>query len=117
MPFVGRAETFSRGTERLARARSGPNGAIVRPSRHSQRVRPKTDSSEEMTLPIPAQIVGSNVPDISTVNVATGQDSFGNLVFDPRRGVIVYLAVIVHGSIPPHDAADNAILGARPGAR
>ena len=70
--LVGLATLLSGGTERLAGATSGPNRSVVWPSCLPEREGPSSDSGEEVTLDISAEVIGLHLRYGTRIHVASG---------------------------------------------
>jgi hypothetical protein len=73
VPLICRSELQAGIAKGLARARGGPDGAIGGPIRKLQGERPPADTSEEMMLRMAVKVAGSDVPNISPINVPRGK--------------------------------------------
>ena len=85
---------LARGTERLAWAGAGPDGAIVGPSRKAECVRPDPDPCEEMALREIAQIRSLNAGDAAVVNDAIGDQSLLDEIAEPLRCIGLKFVVV-----------------------
>ncbi|MBB5543572.1 hypothetical protein GGD70_003887 [Paraburkholderia fungorum] len=94
VPLVSKPSAFACRAERLARTGTGPNRSIVRPASESKRVRPDTDSGEEMALGESEKVVWSDIFNAPFINVAGGNVTGGYQVAQPLRSVWVDLVVV-----------------------
>jgi hypothetical protein len=93
MPLVCKPSAFTCRAERLARARTSPNGSIIRPSGKTKGVAPDSDASETMDLGVFAQFIRRDVLDGSLVHDARRYVSGFDQVAQPLRAVGVDLVV------------------------
>lgn len=70
MPLVSKPACSACRAERLARAASGPNFAVISETRPSEGVRPDSNAREHMDLGETDKFFGSDVTDISFVDNA-----------------------------------------------
>jgi hypothetical protein len=94
MPLVLKPSALACDAERLARARTSPNGSIVRPSGKTKGVAPDADSCEKMALRVSAELVGSDILDTPLVNVAGRDMACRNQVAQPLRAIGINLVVV-----------------------
>jgi len=94
VPLVVKPSSFACRGERLARTGTGPNRSIIGPAGASKRVRPDTDSGEEMALVVGSQVIRSDILNAPFVDVARSDMPGGNQVAQPLRGVWVVLVVV-----------------------
>jgi hypothetical protein len=78
VPLVSKPKSFACRAERLARTGTGPNRSVIRPAGESKRVRPDTDSGEEMALCESAKVVWSNILNTPFINFAGGDMPLGD---------------------------------------
>lgn len=88
-------------TERLARARAGPHGAVIGPACKPQREAPSADAGEEVTLVVGNKVSCSNIGDTPLVNVARRDEPARDQATKPSRRERVDL-VVVNGHAAPH---------------
>ena len=105
MPLVSKPAAFACRAERLARARSGPDGAVVGPSCLSQGVAPYADSGKEVALGVLGEFVWSDIFYAPFVHDAGGNVALVDEFSQPLGGEWVYFVVVCggfhgHGSIP-----------------
>lgn len=101
VPLVSKAKSCACRAERLARTGTGPNRSVVTPSSHAEGARPYADSGEKVALSVWAEVVRSNIPDVSLVDVARRNVAGGDQVAQPLRGVWLDLVVVgSHASFP-----------------
>ena len=95
--------------ERLARAGSCPDGAVVAPICKAQGSRPTADASEHVNLGKAPEVGRVDVSDISLINFSISHMSGFNQLAQPRGGKRVNLVVIGplahHHSIPGPSAS------------
>jgi hypothetical protein len=72
VPLVSKPLSPACLAERLARAGSGPDGAIVGPAGASEGVGPDADAGEEVALSVSHKFRWYNIPDIPLIDVAGG---------------------------------------------
>jgi hypothetical protein len=100
VPLVSKPASFACRGERLARAGSGPHGAVVGPSGEAQRGGPDSDAAEEMALTIPGKVGWSDVLDASLIHVSRRDHALAYQVPQPVGGERIDL-VIVGGHTAP----------------
>lgn len=93
VPVVGESAGPSRRRERLARAGSGPAGAVVGPPGPTHGRRPDPDPREEMNLAMIPQLVRLHEPDVPLDDVPGRDVPGGDEVAQPLRGVRVDLDI------------------------
>jgi hypothetical protein len=94
VPLVSKPSSFARRAERLARATTCPDFAIVWPSGPPQGVAPDTDSCEEVALSVGLEVIWRDIFDASFIHI-TGSDVPGfDQVAQPFRRIWVKLVVV-----------------------
>jgi hypothetical protein len=101
MPWIICSETFARRGERLARARSRPDGTIVWPSSKSRCNGPEAASGKEMGLGVVSKVIRFDILDRSIVNIAGRDHVAGNQFAQYRAGGRVYLVVVGRHAATP----------------
>lgn len=96
VPLVSKPAPFACRGERLARAGSGPDGAVLWPSGEAQRKGPSADSGEEVALGESGEFTWADVFDGSFVHNSGWYVFMAYQFTEPRRGFRVVLAVEVH---------------------
>ena len=94
MALVVGASALAGDAERLTRARAGPDGQIVGHACEAKRVRPASNSGEQVNLIEPVEVVRLNVGNRPLVDFAIGDLAFRNQVSQPLRREGVVLVVI-----------------------
>jgi hypothetical protein len=69
VPLVNKPISFACLAERLARARTSPDPARIRPAGETERVRPDADASKEMALGIPGNVSWPHVADVAFIDI------------------------------------------------
>jgi hypothetical protein len=104
VPLVSKPISFACRAERLAWAGTGPDGAIIRPTRTSQGIGPDSGPGEEMALPKPGKVIWSYILDAPFVDDAGRDMAIGDKLAQGRRCERVDLVVIslsAHNPAPP----------------
>lgn len=83
VPLVSKRKPFACLGERLTRAGTGPDGAIIGPTCTAQGERPDADSCEEVVLAISSEVVGSHILNISFIYIARRNVAGGDQVAQP----------------------------------
>jgi hypothetical protein len=97
MPFISSSGTFARDRERLARARTGDDLAIIGPPSKAAGEGPSTNACEEVKLSVSSKLIWVNICDAPFVNVAGGYQVLGNKFAQPCSRLLVEFVVVVHG--------------------
>jgi len=94
VPLVSKPCAFACRAERLARARSGPNGPLVIPPGLAEGVGPDTDPGKEMALCVGANVIRRHVLYAALVHVAVRDVTLCDQFPQPGRCLGVELVVI-----------------------
>jgi len=98
MALVCGSELLTGAGERLTRARSRPDGLIVRHSRKTQGVRPSTDPGEEVALMVSDQLCWLDIHDATFVHRAFRNVAVFDKFAEPSsRFWIVFIIVVQNG--------------------
>ena len=94
VPLVSKPKTSASPGERLARAGSRPDFAVIRPSCKSEGIRPTSESCKEVALRVFSKVIGPDITYISLVNITGRYAPGGYQVAQPLGHVRIYLVVI-----------------------
>jgi len=98
VPLVSKPLSLACRGERLARAGTGPRGAVVGPSGASEGVGPDADPGEEVALNIPGKVAWSDILDAPIVHVTGGDDPCPDQL--PQRRSASRIDLVVIGGHP-----------------
>jgi hypothetical protein len=85
MPWIICSRLSSSAAKRLARAGAAPKRSLIRPPSHSGGGAPSADSGEEVALGVACEVMGLNVLDGASINIAGGDQPCGDVVLEPKR--------------------------------
>jgi hypothetical protein len=94
MPLVSKPSAFACRAERLAGARSCPDGSVVCPSCAAQGVRPHPNSCEEVTLGKSFKVVGGDIFYTPFIDHAVGNVALFDQFSQPRSSFLVKFVVV-----------------------
>ena len=97
VPFVCRAFTLSRATERLTRTGAGPDSGNAFKSGPPQGECPSADAGEEVALVESGKVIRFDFKDAPFVNVPRRNLARRDQLAEPRARLRVVVVVVVHG--------------------
>ena len=85
MPLVSKPSAFACRAERLARAGSGPERAIVGNACEAQGVAPHADAGEEVALGVSHKVIWDDILDASFIHVSRRDVALADELSEPCR--------------------------------
>jgi hypothetical protein len=104
MPLISKPASFACRAERLARAGTGPDGAVVRPAGETEGIGPDTDAGEEVALSKSSKFIWYDITDVPFIDLAWRNVAGLDQLAQPSRSEWINLVVV--GALP-HPEGDT----------